>query len=872
MKKILFIVSLLILTSNVLFAQIKGKVVCADGKPAQFATVSVYKDKNTSSAPVNYAVTTKEGKFSINVEVQDGWWIAVRHIGSKEYRSELKEGQTDITIHLEIDGKSNLDEVTVKSTYTGVSVHGDTIAFDTEHFKTGDEESVSDVLKKLPGMEVSDNGDVSFGGKNVDKVLVDGKDMFSSGSDGVINTLSADAINGAEILTNYKSGSLVDDYRDHDLMALNIKTNGKPRVSGKIYMAAGYKNKYKGNADILYMGDKAYLTSILSGNNVGEEVFSFMDYIRNVVGLDNMLSSNGRSLAFSSDEAALLMQPQNVYKSNNGLWSLSGTYKPSDKFKMQGSMITNMQNYNAESLSEQLYYALDIKNTHSYINENKNRFLSLNLRETYKPKSNVEISNRTHFARTKLIGDDSLSESGLTDMFAFQDTELKKTNFQEELGANVKLGEGLLSAHVIFDNTHRNYAYTLLTDNDILPVAYTLVSPDSYFLEMNRKINNITFSPDITFAYPLTGSLRLQTTLLMNYNKNKYAYDDKSEDFDEHLTWNDYSLNVMLSRNRGLLRFSAGAEVKSTHWNTSVGGLGNGNSTDIFPKARLTLHFSTTHELSVNVSRDKSPIELEYLLRNTVITGYSSTQTASVITDPFTKRDNISMDYHYFNQYYNTMVFFTAGISGNDITKAHTAQGSSIVHSTYYDNDGHTTSRYINANYNQGLGVVPADVHLSANLSSLTSETELNGIQDEINSLNYSFNLGFTTRMKQVFNFELGGYYSDSEYDYKISPASNNMSEFGGNAGLICVYKKFRGNVKYSYSHLDNDVFDRNYGNLRFRLEYRINKWRIHIQGSNILHVKNMDWVSISANQMYTSSTFYRKIPGYILGGFTYRF
>ena len=218
------------------------------------------------------------------------------------------------------------------------------------------------------------------------------------------------------------------------------------------------------------------------------------------------------------------------------------------------------------------------------------------------------------------------------------------------------------------------------------------------------------------------------------------------------------------------------------------------------------------------------------------------------------------------------MFFFDMGISDNDVTRSHTLQDSSIVTQTYYDNDGHNLSRYFNSSLSQGIGSLPLDAKLSFSASKSKSKTSLNEQQDEINSSNYRISVNIVSRMKSLFNFELGGYYSNSEYTYKISSFSNNMSSKGCNAGLICVYKNFRGNIRYTFTYLDNETFGRNYNNLGFRLEYKIKKWRIHIQGSNIFNIADMDWVSISANELYTSSTVYKKIPGYILGGITYRF
>lgn len=67
-----------------------------------------------------------------------------------------------ITLHAK---SQELGEVVVKGNYSGIKTKRDSIIFDVNHFKTGAEENVSDVLRRLPGMEVSETGKVKYEGK-----------------------------------------------------------------------------------------------------------------------------------------------------------------------------------------------------------------------------------------------------------------------------------------------------------------------------------------------------------------------------------------------------------------------------------------------------------------------------------------------------------------------------------------------------------------------------------------------------------------------------------------------------------------------------------------------------------------------------------
>lgn len=159
-----------------------------------------------------------------------------------------------ITLHAK---SQELGEVVVKGNYSGIKTRGDSIIFDVNHFKTGAEENVSDVLRRLPGMEVSETGKVKYEGKAIDKILVNGNDVMSTGSGMMLNGLPADVVSGAEILRNWNDGTLANSLRNSDQRtALNIKTSESLRFTSKLDAGGGILNKYQGKLTSLLIGKK----------------------------------------------------------------------------------------------------------------------------------------------------------------------------------------------------------------------------------------------------------------------------------------------------------------------------------------------------------------------------------------------------------------------------------------------------------------------------------------------------------------------------------------------------------------------------------------------------------------------------------------
>lgn len=193
------------------FAQerMSGKVVDDKGKPIAMANVMLYTDSLAKQSMEAYAVTNSKGVFHLNSAPTTSAWIHVKCLGYEDHVLKYDSSQSPLLITLQ-SKMHELDEVVVKGNYSGIKARGDSVIFDVNHFKTGAEENVSDVLRRLPGMEVSETGKVKYEGKSIDKILVNGNDVMSTGSGMMLNGLSADVVSGAEILRNWNDGSLAN--------------------------------------------------------------------------------------------------------------------------------------------------------------------------------------------------------------------------------------------------------------------------------------------------------------------------------------------------------------------------------------------------------------------------------------------------------------------------------------------------------------------------------------------------------------------------------------------------------------------------------------------------------------------------------------
>lgn len=869
------LVLLLLLCPSALMAQIRGTVWLPDNEPATYATVMLYADSNTNASPLAYAITDGKGMFNIKATPSPKNWLVVRYLGYKEYRQPIDAAHKHYDIRLIADAQQ-LNAVKVEAEYKSVEISGDTIKFNTEYFKTGAEDNAAEVLNKIPGMEVDDNGNVSYAGKKVDRITVDGRDLFSSGSDGALNTLSADAIQGAELLTRGRSNSIIDNFSGRELTTLNLTTDGRTRANGKVSALAGIRNKFKSENALLLIGQKVSLTAILSANNTGEAVFSFSDYIQHIVGLDNLLSSYDKGFHLSDDEIALLMPPSNVYASNNGVATLSGNWKPSDKFSMKGNLILNGTGLEAESLSQLDYVSLGFSNNHSLQSHNRNLFFTGQMQQTWTPTENVEFSNHTQFIRSRMESQDSLNESGFNNMMADEDNDMTKQTFNEEMVLNIQHGNSMFSAHFNMTRTRRNYSYGLLTDQVILPFAYYRAVDSDFHIDTHKDITDFEVAPDITYALQLSNKHTLNTTIGFQHSHNELRYGPQETDsIVASLTHNTPFAEVSINKNKGLFRYSLGAVIEYDQMTSTIDGISIPEpSLTLCPEATLTLQFSSTHRLMLTASMTEEDIDLEHLLRHPMVQGYNSIYNGSQIDDPGSNSKNLNLNYHIYDLFSNTLFFAGAGITNSSLTlKPYSIQDSNTVTFTLYNNDGEMTTRYLSSHISKGLGSWPVDAKLFGTITQSDSKTTVNNTDGNIGSTSYSLRFALVSRSKKPYNAEIGLDYQTSETEITtITTLNSKLQEYGAHAAFIVSFKRFNGEVRYSYTHLENSNYTRNFHNLGFRMEYRLGNWRLLLRGSNLLHLDRMDWLAVSSSPYAVSTATYRKVPGYLMGGLAYRF
>lgn len=170
-------------------------------------------------------------------------------------------------------GAAALREVTIKA--RPVTARGDTLAYNIGSFAKPGDVHLEDVLRKLPGIKVADNGTVSYQGKAISKFYIEGKDLLGSSYGQATRNMPVDAVATVEVLENHQPVRMLQGRQFSDKAALNIRLekNHRARPFGEVTAGLGGSPTVWNNSLFLtQILGKSQLMLTAKMNNSGEDL------------------------------------------------------------------------------------------------------------------------------------------------------------------------------------------------------------------------------------------------------------------------------------------------------------------------------------------------------------------------------------------------------------------------------------------------------------------------------------------------------------------------------------------------------------------------------------------------------------------------
>lgn len=341
------------------FAQTKpltGFVLDSLNRPIAYANV-VAINQNTQKI-AGFGISNNEGKFKVTLLEGSTYFLRVSFVGYSKYEQVLSTWDSEVPLLVRLaQSDTELGLVEVVSEMP-VTMKGDTLTYKTDAFTTGTERKLGDVLEKLPGFQVDENGNVKVQGKTVDKVLVDGKPFMDGNTKLATKNLPANAVDRVQVLKNFNEVGPMRGLDTNESLALNIqlKDGKKNMVFGDLSGGIGPQKRYLTHANTFYYAPKLNINLIGGTNNVGEQTFTLQDYFGFSGGMSGLSSRAGSRVQMNGDDLGIPMATRaNAADLSTTLGAINLNYSPSSRWRHTGFVIGSSSDNRLGSRSLRTY-------------------------------------------------------------------------------------------------------------------------------------------------------------------------------------------------------------------------------------------------------------------------------------------------------------------------------------------------------------------------------------------------------------------------------------------------------------------------------------------------------------------------------------
>ena len=870
-------------------AQIKfeGKVLDTLQLPLEKASVVAI--NNATNALDAFAMTNDKGRFSLKLKEKTDYKIQVSYFGLQSMNETLKTASENLNKDYTLRKDIALDEVVVK---IPVIIRGDTLIYDADSFKNGSERKLKDILDKLPGVEINEDGQIEVEGKVVNKLMVNGKDFFEGDTKLGTNNIPSSTVDKIQVLKNYGEVSQLRGVRNNqDNVAINIKLKeGKENFwFGDVTAGGGNStsdSRYVFQPKLFYYNPKYTVNFIGDLNNVGELALTRRDIRGFTGGFRAPSGQSGTNIGLGNNSLSFLTNQNNALQIENKLATASVSYSPNKKLDLGGFLIFNANKTNSKEISfiqyTQQSFQIPNETTNETSLERSNQAL-VKWNASYKPNMNIQMDYDFYYQTAK----DSQNQSIVSSVVGgtAQKEEVAPFNINQNFNYYFTLNEknifALEAQHLIKDEDPFYNAILVNTpdkddafDNTAIALGLNTSLP-SYNLGQNRRIKSNQLDAKLDYYYIINGKSNLNVTLgtiisRQDFNSNIFQFLLDGETFDPVPNFNDgratndvqYNfsdiyLGVHYRFRMGIFTLTPGFSVhtysnKNFQNNTTT----QNNFLRLLPDFETRIQIKKGETLTLNYRMQNRFTDITRLASGLVLNNYNSIQYGAPDLQNALSH-NISLLYSSFNLFNYTNVFARMAYSSNIDQIRNTTNFESIIRTSTFFN-----SNFADENFNIFGRIQRTFGKIRASLNSSFNYSKINQFVQGEQSLNKAFTQSFTPGVRT--NFRVAPNVS-LRYAYRI--VQNNLG--GRDAKFIIkspsidfdayFMKKFTFITKYNYTLQDSGTTSESFQNWDARLLYRKEKdakWEFEFKMSNILNIDSQVRTSANTISVLNSETF----------------
>lgn len=684
---------------------IKGKLVDSSGKQnLSLATITVFKAKDTSI--ITYRLTDAQGEFKVpglpfNILCRVVISFSGYRVERKEFELTADQPQLDLgTFKMQNDAQS-LEEVLVTAERPPVSVKKDTIEFNASAFKTLPTALVEDLLKKLPGVDVDKDGNITVNGRAVNRIMVDGKDFFGGDPKIASRNLPANIIDKVQVADDKDQLDQNPDINRSQLgqvINLRLRKSIKQGWFGKAYAGAGTDDRYEAGAIMNMFRDTLQVSVLGYTNNLNRAGFGIGD----VMQTGGFQRSGVNSVSINSDGGFALNgvsfggMGQGIVRSTGGGLNINNEFGKKVSLNMQYFYGQNNTRLDQLSNTQQFFKdtALTTRNTTRQESDEYTHRIGASLRWKidsfstfrYAPQLNIRKSQSERLFNSMagsnyepLLNESNNSQRLSGNDIGYSHTISYNRTFRKK-DRSLYIGQGFNLSNAEDDQY-----------NNIIDTFYKVPTPKRTLNQL-RDHNARNFRASLSFNYnePLTKSLGLKFNGNTEYFKDNdlldtYNQGPSGEEYD--VINPDLSNAVKRSGTRSTITTSLNWKIKKWSFMPGISYQALGIDNEFAKNPSITQSFNyILPALNINVKewsfsynvnvQEPRATDLQPVVDNTN-TLYQQLGNPSLTP---TKAHNIGL---YYNKYdtkrsMNYNVYFNGSISDDAVIRERTVDNKGV--------------------------------------------------------------------------------------------------------------------------------------------------------------------------------------------------
>lgn len=855
--------------------------------------------QNAGKTSSDYLLLDSLGHFSFSINKE--WKNITLEINSIGYISKTLNILYDQSYSSSIIMKADnilLDEVSI-FVKRKVIQKGDTTKFILDDFSNHNETTVEDILKKLPGMTVDVNGNIKYNNKAIDRVLLEGDDLFDQNYKILTKNLSADLLSVAEVIDKYNPNTVLSGISKGEMQVLNLKLKNPNKIftEGNLTLGGGIPGeRFDNKLNLLEFSAKLKLIALGAMNNVGIDPFSS-------VGENNIRYSNSTAQISAQSAPAISNIREYYYPgidlqrnnfNNSKLGSFNFNYKPVKQLQLKAGAYI-IADKNSQSLYNHVTTIVNDKAIEFTENSNLNKsplYQSYNLEAIYSPG---KLSQLLYQGKVENSKTDFLSSTNLEEINIEQTLRNLRRSTHQRLQLTHRINESLAidaEAFYYFNSNPQTLTLNEATFTPIVPglrgISSNGVVQDSEFpttqysgvIRLIGKGKVSTFNMNIGLSYLqnnfntlLSGIGTDMTKTTYNSNRFSKAYMIKNEEKHMGLTYiYNISSRMNISNNTTVAFESLRIDTANSDF-------------EVINKSYANIESRTT--ISTKIGR-KSFLSFQYrygnrlpkitdLLPSYWVIDYRTLQGG---TNTFEKVDdhNFTLNFTH-SDYVNSMLLFNGTVSYGTNAMAYI---NNLEPQRLYD----IITRVPLLNLNNGLFFGTS--RLEKYVNKLSGNLYADGQFLNVNSYDLSSDILSKSNIKNT-SIELG---YRSAWDGKLNMSISSSTKFNS----LSVHSKlsdnkfftnsFEASLKLYYNVSEKFNFEVDaqhyilpqrsgysslfFGDLSARYILKKDKWVLDFVWKNIFDERRIKFKSISP--LRYSNQEYRLLPGYAMLKVYYRF